>query len=340
MRDHQVRGVRSRAAALAACALTATLLAAGTTPAYAAVDTERPTAPGPITVVAIDTTWVELTWAAATDNVGVVSYPVGAQFEDNGAYYSTDTNSIRITNLRPSRTYTFSVAALDAAGNRSLDDPRLRLTMPPGDDQPPGAPGQPVAYDVAATAVWLRWAHSVENVVLDRYEVFRVDADDALTRVSEVYQYPPGRNSTQISGLTPSTTYTFVVQARDEAGHLSPLSVPVTVTTLPPPPSCTVRSTVGQWPDGLVARLLVTNTGTTAVDGWTMRWRFYAAQQLRSLWGAEVVDRDSSYLRVRNVRHNALIPPGGTVSLGFVATGSQPPEEVTLNGGMCTVAAE
>ncbi|MEK8105002.1 fibronectin type III domain-containing protein [Micromonospora sp. M12] len=101
-------------------------------PAYAAADTERPTAPGPITVVAVDTTWVELTWAASTDNVGVVRYPVGAQFEDTGAQYSTDTASIRITGLRPSRTYTFSVRAEDAAGNSSLSNPTVRLTMPPG----------------------------------------------------------------------------------------------------------------------------------------------------------------------------------------------------------------
>ncbi|RAO51409.1 Chitinase [Micromonospora saelicesensis] len=339
MPDHPFRRIRSTVSALAACALAVTVVAAGATPAYAAADTERPTAPGPITVVAIDTTSVELTWAASTDNVGVVRYPVGAQFEDSGAQYSTDTNSIRITNLRPSRTYTFSVWALDAAGNSSVSNPTLRLTMPPGDDQPPSAPGQPVAYDVTAAVVRLRWAHSVENVALDRYEVFRVDAGGTLTRVREVYQYPPV-NSAQISGLAPNTTYTFVVQARDEVGHLSPLSAPVTVTTLPPPPTCSVRSTVGQWPDGFVARLQVTNTGSTAIDGWTMRWRFYAGQQLRSLWGAEVVDRDSSYLRVRNVRYNAVIPPGGTVSLGLVATGTQLPEEITLNGGLCTVADE
>ncbi|MFJ2085752.1 fibronectin type III domain-containing protein [Micromonospora chokoriensis] len=340
MRVHQMRGVRSRAAALAACMLTAAVVATGATPAHAAADTERPTAPGPITVVAIDTTWVELTWTAATDNVGVVSYPVGAQFEDNGAHYSTDTNSIRITNLRPSRTYTFSVAAVDAAGNRSLNDPRLRLTMPPGDDQPPGAPGQPVAYDVAATAVWLRWTHSVENVVLDRYEVFRVDAGGALTRVSEVYQYPP-RNSTQVSGLTPNTTYTFVVRARDEVGLLSPLSAPITVTTLPPPPSCEVRSVVRQWSDGFVAHLTVKNTGTTAVDGWTMTWRFWDSQQVHGIWGAKVIDRlHNSYLRVGNTGRNAVIPPGGSVSLGLVASGTQLPQEVTLNGGLCVVADE
>ncbi|MDG4757569.1 cellulose binding domain-containing protein [Micromonospora sp. WMMD710] len=337
MRDRRYGGMRSPVAAL----LAAALVAVGATPAYAADDTERPTTPGPITVVAVDTTWVELTWAASTDNVGVVRYPVSARFEDSGAMYSTDTTSIRITGLRPSRTYTFGVSAVDAAGNSSLSNPTLRLTMPPGDDQPPSAPGQPMAYDVAATLVWLRWAPSVENVALDRYEVFRVNADGTLTRVSEVYQYPPGRNSTQISGLTPTTTYTFVVQARDEVGHLSPLSEPVTVTTLPPPPSCAVRSVVRQWSDGFVAHLAVTNTGSTAVDGWTMTWRFWAAQQLHGLWGAEVVDRlNNSFLRVRNASYNAVIPPGGTVSLGIVATGTQLPEEVTLNGGLCVAADE
>ncbi|WP_327040805.1 cellulose binding domain-containing protein [Micromonospora ureilytica] len=341
MRDHRGRKIRSEAAALAACALAVTLIAAGATPAHAAADdTERPTAPGPITVVAVDTTWVELTWAASTDNVGVVRYPVGARFEDFGAQYSTDTNSIRITDLRPSRTYTFSVWALDAAGNSSVSNPTLRLTMPPGDDQPPSAPGQPVAYDVAATVVRLRWAHSVENVALDRYEVFRVDAGGTLTRVREVYQYPPV-NSAQISGLAPNTTYTFVVQARDEVGHLSPLSAPVTVTTLPPPPTCAVRSVVRQWSDGFVAHLVVENTGTTAIDGWTMTWRFWASQQVHGIWGATIVDRlNNSYLRVRNTGRNAGIPPGGAVSLGLVASGTQLPEEVTLNGGTCTVADE
>ncbi|MEU7656166.1 cellulose binding domain-containing protein [Micromonospora taraxaci] len=341
MRDHPWRGVRSRAAALAACTLTVAVVATGATPAYAAADdTERPTAPGPITVAAIDTTWVELTWAASTDNVGVVRYPVSAQFEDNGLTWSTDTNSIRITGLRPSRTYTFFVSALDAAGNGSPSSGPLRLTMPPGDDQPPGAPGRPVAFDVTATVVRLRWAHSVDNVVLERYEVFRVDAGGALTVVRDVSQYPPV-NSAQISGLTPNTTYTFVVRARDEVGLLSPLSAPITVTTLPPPPSCEVRSVVRQWSDGFVAHLTVKNTGTTAVDGWTMTWRFWASQQVHGIWGAKVIDRpNNSYLRVGNTGRNAVIPPGGSVSLGLVASGTQLPQEVTLNGGLCVVADE
>ncbi|MEU8329256.1 fibronectin type III domain-containing protein [Micromonospora sp. NPDC048839] len=341
MRDHPWRGVRSRAAALAACTLTAVLVATGATPALAAAaDTEPPTTPGPITVAAIDATWVELTWAASTDNVGVVSYPVSAQFEDNGRTWSTDTNSIRLTDLQPSRTYTFFVRALDAAGNSSPSTGPLRFTMSPGDDQPPGAPGQPVALDVTATGVRLRWAHSVENGAVERYEVFRVDAGGALTLVRDVSQYPPV-NSAQISGLTANTTYTFVVRARDEVGLLSPLSAPVTVTTLPPPPSCSVRSDVRQWSDGFVAHLAVKNTGTTAINGWTMTWRFWASQQVHGIWGAKFVDRPNyGLLRVGNTGRNAVIPPGGTVSLGLVASGTQLPQEITLNGGLCVVADE
>ncbi|WP_433533990.1 fibronectin type III domain-containing protein [Micromonospora sp. CA-249363] len=332
---------RPRAVSLAVAALVAAATMLGTSPAYAGDDTERPTAPGPITVTAIDTTWVELTWAASTDNVGVVGYAVSALFEDTGRAYSTDTTTIRITDLRPSRTYTLSVAGLDAAGNRSVSNPTLRLTMPPGDTQPPSAPGQPVAYDVAATLVWLRWTPSTDNVVLDRYEVYRVDAGGQLTLVRELYQFPPSPTMAQVSGLTPNTTYTFVVRARDEAGNWSALSPPVTVTTLPPPPSCEVRTVVRQWPDGFVAYLAIENTGTTAVDGWTMTWRFWASQEVRALWGAQVVDRpNNSYLRVRNTSHNAVIRPGGTVLLGIIATGTQLPEEITLNGGVCAAADE
>ncbi|MGC4770426.1 fibronectin type III domain-containing protein [Micromonospora sp. DT44] len=162
---------RSRATTRAVAALVAAAVVLGPSPAHAADDSERPTAPGPITVTAIDTTSVELTWTASTDNVGVVGYAVSALFEDTGRAYSTDTTTIRLTDLLPSRTYTLSVAGLDAAGNRSVSNPTLRLTMPPGDSQPPSAPGQPVAYDVAATLVWLRWTPSTDNVVLDRYEV-------------------------------------------------------------------------------------------------------------------------------------------------------------------------
>ena len=111
------------------------------------------------------------------------------------------------------------------------------------------------------------------------------------------------------------------------------------MTTLPPPPSCAVRSVVRQWSDGFVAHLVVENTGTTAIDGWTMTWRFWASQQVQGIWGAKVVDRlNNSYLRVRDTGRNAVIPPGGTVSLGarrhrHATAGGDHAERRPLHGG-------
>lgn len=183
-------------------------------------------------VVGSTTSSVQLTWAPSTDDVGVARYYVHMQFEDLGYGYQSETNSIEITGLplRASRTYSFSVSAVDAAGNHSGYSPTLRVTLPPGDSVPPTTPGQPAAVEVAATYVRLQWSHSTDNIRVDRYDVLRITADGS-TVVGSASQNPPGKNWSWVSGLTPSTTYTFAVRAVDEAGNLSGLSAPVTVTT-------------------------------------------------------------------------------------------------------------
>jgi hypothetical protein len=84
-------------------------------PFEAPADTAPPTAPGTPTASNITSTGVTLTWPAATDNVGVVSYDV---YEDNGtARGSSNGLSLVITNLVPTTAYTLLVKARDAAGN-------------------------------------------------------------------------------------------------------------------------------------------------------------------------------------------------------------------------------
>ncbi|MBF9134580.1 fibronectin type III domain-containing protein [Plantactinospora sp. S1510] len=315
------------------------LAATGTAPAYAAAeDTEPPTAPGPITVVEISNTSIVLAWAASTDNVGVAQYTASYLYLDFGGQGSTTTNSIRFDNLRPSGSYRFRVNAVDAAGNRSPSTPELFVTMPPGDDQPPTAPGQPVASEITATSVKLTWAHSVENIQLDIYEIFQVTAA-GNTFVRDVNQIPRGPNETVIGGLTPGTTYTFVVRARDEADNYSAFSDPVTLTTLPataPDPACTVRYRAGgQRPGGVQVELTIVNHAATVVDGWTLSWNFPADQRLHALRGATLVGRGDGSITVRNARNNGTIRPGGTAMLSYVASSSVTPTDFYLNSRKC-----
>ncbi|MFB6395109.1 fibronectin type III domain-containing protein [Polymorphospora lycopeni] len=221
-------GAVCRAAMVAATVLL-TLGAGGT--AYAASDTEAPTAPGPVTIAGITTTTIELTWVAATDNVGVTRYDVSHFSTDVVFMRNTTTNSITITGLRPSSTHRFAVRARDAAGNLSPSTPMLVVTMPPGDNQPPTAPGTPVPYTVADTLVILTWPRSTDNVYVALYEVLMVSAPGSPV-VATAPQHPPTGTTARVTGLTPGTTYSFAVRARDDAGNISALSVPVTVTTI------------------------------------------------------------------------------------------------------------
>jgi chitodextrinase len=183
------RLIRSSGAALAAVLLGLALSPPVATAATAR-DSQPPTTPGTPTVVTISTTSVTLTWTASTDNVAVAGYEVAQLHTDYILMRTTSSNEITIDGLRPSNTYQFWVYARDAAGNRSPSSPGLRLTMPPGDDQPPTAPANPVATQIGTDSVTLRWQPSTDNVYVAWYEVLRIHPDGSTTRVAVAPQHP------------------------------------------------------------------------------------------------------------------------------------------------------
>ncbi len=80
------------------------------------LDTQAPTAPSNLVANNPTASTIDLTWTAATDNIGVTGYDVYA----NNVYKTTVSNtSATVSNLSPLTTYTFYVIAKDAAGNQS-----------------------------------------------------------------------------------------------------------------------------------------------------------------------------------------------------------------------------
>ena len=79
-------------------------------------DTDAPSVPTSVLARPLRPTAIELGWTASTDNVGVAGYAVyrnGAQVGTSAITVYTDTG------LAPNTTYSYSIAAYDAAGNRS-----------------------------------------------------------------------------------------------------------------------------------------------------------------------------------------------------------------------------
>lgn len=85
-----------------------------TTPA--ARETQAPSVPGALKAEALSTTQIKLTWDRSTDNNGVTGYDIYR----NGAHVATVTASTWVDGgLAAATTYTYEVAAHDAAGNYS-----------------------------------------------------------------------------------------------------------------------------------------------------------------------------------------------------------------------------
>ncbi|MET9297402.1 glycosyl hydrolase family 18 protein [Streptomyces sp. NPDC003077] len=92
-------------------------------------------------------------------------------------------------------------------------------------DVPPSAPGTPTVTSATARSIALSWpAASPGDYPVTSYEV----VSDGKTVATST-----GTSAT-VTGLTPATTYTFTVRAKDRRGNAGPESPPVTAKTVDP----------------------------------------------------------------------------------------------------------
>jgi glucose/arabinose dehydrogenase len=104
-------------------------------------------------------------------------------------------------------------------------------------------------------------------------------------------------------------------------------------------PTCRVDRTVRTWGTGTTVDLTVTNTGGTAVSGWTLAFPLALGQKVVSDWNTDLT-QGSNTIAASNAPYNAAIAPGASITLGYLAdhTGdASPPPRFTLNGDACAV---
>jgi chitodextrinase len=207
--------------------------AAGFAPQLIVTTTSAPadtTAPTPPTGLLADATTagrINLSWTSSTDDVGVAGYKV---FRDGAQIGTATTTSFSDLSPQPATTYSYTVAAYDAAGNTSAaSDPASVTTAP--DTTPPSAPGNVVATAVGPTQVNLSWSSSADDVGVASYSILR---DGLQVGTSQ---------TTSFADITvqASTTYSYTIVAVDRAGNPSAPSAAATATT--PAPSATMTFT-------------------------------------------------------------------------------------------------
>lgn len=90
------------------------------------------------------------------------------------------------------------------------------------------------------------------------------------------------------------------------------------VSFAPTTPPCRVAVTTNGWGIGMTVDLTVTNTGTTPVNGWELEFPLPYGQTVISDWNTTMTSLGDIWT-ASDSGYNAVIPPGGSVTLGYLA---------------------
>ncbi len=125
------------------------------------------------------------------------------------------------------------------------------------------------------------------------------------------------------SGATLSRASAVVTIQNDDVGPVQPA-----------PLSAKADLTIStDWGSGFTAAVVVTNTGTTPINGWQVGFDFPYA--ITNIWNASVASQSGNHFVIKDAGYNAAIAPGATVSFGFNGSPGNVkagPTNWTLNG--------
>ncbi|MCL4561491.1 MAG: DNRLRE domain-containing protein [Chloroflexi bacterium] len=228
-------------------------------------------------------------------------------------------------------TYSFGITTVNTstqsfAARESGSNPAqfvLELAVP--DDQAPSTPTGLTATASRATQVDLAWQASTDNVGVAGYTIYRDGA--ALATVSgTTLAYSDAT-------VQPSTSYTYTVDAFDQAGNHSAQSAPVSVTTPSMPSSLTFNVDADSY---VSASYPITNYGSATV------WRVDGSPDLHaylrfSVQGTAGYTIQHAYLKVYanssgSAGINALAVADNTWDESTITYNTAPPLGAVLDG--------
>ena len=145
-----------------------------------------------------------LTWSASTDNVGVTEYHV---FRNNSFISTTTQTTYLDSGLNPDTTYSYSLTALDLAGNESNDTQDFATTGTNSDTTPPS-----VTLTNPGTGTTVSGLVTLTTTATDNVGVVGVQFQINGSSLGSEDTIPPYSQSWDTSSLSPGS-YSLTAQA-------------------------------------------------------------------------------------------------------------------------------
>lgn len=219
-------------------------------------DVSAPSVPTGVSAAGVSGSQVNVSWSAATDNVGVVGYRV---YRGGVQVATTAATSFADTGLSQTTTYSYAIAAYDAAGNVSGQSATASGTTL--DVMAPTVPTSLSATAASGSQINLVWAASSDNVGVTGYRVYRGGTHIANS----------SSTSYSATGLSSETAYSFTVAAYDAAGNVSGQSAAASATT----PDVTPPTTPTSLTATAVSSSQINLSWSASTDNHLMGYRIY-----------------------------------------------------------------
>ncbi|MFD0977174.1 M4 family metallopeptidase [Salinimicrobium gaetbulicola] len=153
----------------------------------------------------------ELVWSKAASKTTPVS----------GSFTVPTSAKDGATRMRVSMKYNGIPTQCETFSYGEVEDYTINIGAGAPDTQAPSAPANLAASGTTQTSTSLSWNASTDNVGVTGYDIYKNGSFLATV----------GTTSYTANGLTASTTYSFYVKAKDEAGNVSAKSNTISVTT-------------------------------------------------------------------------------------------------------------
>jgi len=95
--------------------------------------------------------------------------------------------------------------------------------------------------------------------------------------------------------------------------------------------------TPNDWQGGFTAQIVISNTGSTAVSSWSLKFTFPGDEKVTSNFNGGV-SQSGEAVTLTNASYNGSIPVGGSITDGIQGTWTSSdaaPTSFTLNGATC-----
>ena len=240
--------------------------------------------------------------------------PAAVSFATNG----TNAAKSDVVTFARAGTYAFSVKATDAGG--------LSATS-----------AVTVVVNQSLTAVTVTpGSTSIGTGKTQQFAAQALDQFGATLATQPAFTWSvAGVGSIATTGLYTAAAAAGTATVKATTGSLAG-SASVTITATAPPTQASFTTTyaiTNDWGSGFTAQIVLTNTSTTTINGWTLAFDY--TSPITAIWNAAIISQVGNHYVVGNVSYDATIAPGQSITIGFNANRigtSTAPTGYLLNG--------